>query len=58
VLGHALPVCLELATGITFQGEGREAGEVGRWLENPPGKFFSPRLALTGPFDWFLIGYH
>jgi len=41
-----------------FQGEGREAGEVGRWLENPPGKIFSPRLALTGSFDWFLIGCH
>jgi len=33
-------MCLELATvrqGL-LSGEGREAGEVGRWLENPPGK--------------------
>ena len=54
--------CLELVPGACdrdyFQGEGREAGEVGRWLENPPGKIFSPRLALTGSFDWFLIGCH
>ena len=38
-----------------FRGEGREAGEVGRWLENPPGKFFSPRLSLTGSFDWLSL---
>jgi hypothetical protein len=31
-----------------FQGEGCEAGEVGRWLENPPGKNFLPRLARIG----------
>jgi len=31
-----------------FRGEGREAGEVGKWLENPPGKIFLPRLALIG----------
>ena len=35
--------------------EGREAGEVGRWLENPPGKNFSPRLALTGSSDWLSL---
>jgi hypothetical protein len=49
---------LELAEGVNFRGvpgacdrgyfrgEGREAGEVGRWLENPPGKIFRQDLPL------------
>jgi hypothetical protein len=29
-----------------FRGEGREAGEVGRWLENPPGKNYCQDFSL------------
>ena len=40
-----------------FRGEGREAGEVGRWLEDPRLGKLLPRLARIGLFSCFLIGF-